>query len=142
MLIRRFIVLSVLCTYLLVTTLAGLGRVVICHNVDGGLAVEAEGSGCCSDDSSECDDINSLVAERQSCDLCTDIPLGQMPSRAAAESVSAAKPHPVDHLLTTTFPVNGSTVLAPVAAHHTTRPTSDLRSGATQQLLQGIILRC
>lgn len=142
MFIRRFIVLSVLCTYLLVTTLAGLGRVVICQSADGRIAVEAEGSGCCSNVSSECDDIKSLTAERQSCDLCTDIPLGHMPSRAAAESVSVAKFLPLDLVLTPSVPASGPTVLLPVAIHLAPPSISHLRSNAPQLLLQGIVLRC
>jgi hypothetical protein len=142
MFIRRFIVLSVLCTYLLVTTLAGLGRVVICHSVDGRIAVEAEGAGCCSNESAECDGIKSLVAERQSCDLCTDIPLGQMPSRAAAESVSVTKFPPLDLALTHGVPASGPIVLPPVAIHDAPPSISHLKSNAPQLLLQGIVLRC
>lgn len=143
MLIRRAILFPVLCTYLLVTSLAGQGRVVICHDVEGRIAIEAEGSGCCSREPSASGDLRLIAAERQTCDLCIDIPLGEMPSRASTESVSAAKASPGDILPFPALPASGPAIFPLGTLQHQQQPpTSDLRSGVPALLLQGIVMRC
>ncbi len=142
MLIRRAIFSLVLCAYLLATLLAGLGRVVICQYVDGSVAIEAEGSGCCSDEVSPDEHAHWQTTEDQTCRLCHDIALGQMPDRDAT-ATAKAKVRATVELLPPPALIAIDWIVFPYVAIGSTHPASfDLRPSTADVLMQGIVLRC
>ncbi len=139
MLFRRTILLLLLGNYLLVSSLAGLGRVVICQDADGSIGIESEASTCCVGEYR--DEVMALMPPPTS-DCCTDIPLGDMPSQAASMTVSMSKYLSGDLVPSLALPVSPVLLVTPDNLGLTCPLPSATLTGPPDSRLQGIILRC
>lgn len=143
MVIRRVIFLFVLANYLLVSSLSGLGHVVICHDSVGGVASEREGATCCAEERGDSEEIRPVAAMTPpaTCDCCTDIPLGDMPSKASSVA-SASKCVSGDAVPTPALAASLILLATPDAVGLARRSPSNSVAGPPASRLQGIILRC